>query len=126
MGCSRVIAGPSTVAERARVALEATNRPIRNNVACRIMNRRTRGKPPRILTRSSLQDSLMKLIQPALAAVVAAVLGAGAVLYTLTCYPQGLEIISLRHRTVEQVLPALRPLLEPGGTMTGQSNQLIV
>ena len=39
---------------------------------------------------------------------------------------QGLEIIPLQHRTVEQVLPVLRPLLEPGGTLTGQSNQLIV
>ena len=37
-----------------------------------------------------------------------------------------LEIITLRHRTAEQVLPALRPLLEPGATLTGQSNQLIV
>jgi hypothetical protein len=37
-----------------------------------------------------------------------------------------LEIIPLRHRTVEQVLPVLRPLLEPGGAMSGQSNQLIV
>jgi type II secretory pathway component GspD/PulD (secretin) len=37
-----------------------------------------------------------------------------------------LEVISLRHRTVEQVLPVLRPLLEPGGVMSGQSNQLIV
>ncbi len=37
-----------------------------------------------------------------------------------------LEIIPLRHRTVEQVLPVLRPLLEPGGTLSGQANQLIV
>ena len=37
-----------------------------------------------------------------------------------------LEIIPLRHRTVDQVLPVLRPLLEPGGTLTGQSGQLIV
>src|SRR5687768_8065078 len=37
-----------------------------------------------------------------------------------------LEIIPLRHRTVDQVLPALRPLLESGGTLTGQANQLIV
>jgi type II secretory pathway component GspD/PulD (secretin) len=37
-----------------------------------------------------------------------------------------LEIIPLRHRTVDQVLPVLRPLLEPGGTLSGQSNQLIV
>jgi type II secretory pathway component GspD/PulD (secretin) len=37
-----------------------------------------------------------------------------------------LEVITLRHRTVEQVIPVLRPLLEPGGAMSGQSNQLIV
>lgn len=37
-----------------------------------------------------------------------------------------LEIIPLRHRTLEQVLPALRPLLEPGGVLSGTSNQLIV
>lgn len=39
---------------------------------------------------------------------------------------QTLEVIPLRHRTAEQVLPTLRPLLEPGGTLTGQYNQLIV
>jgi type II secretory pathway component GspD/PulD (secretin) len=37
-----------------------------------------------------------------------------------------LEIIGLRYRTVDQVLPALRPLLESGATVSGQSNQLIV
>ena len=37
-----------------------------------------------------------------------------------------LEIIPLRHRTVEQVLPVLRPLLESGGVLSGQNNQLIV
>lgn len=37
-----------------------------------------------------------------------------------------LEIIGLRHRTAEQVLPALRPLLEPGATLSGQGNQLFV
>jgi len=38
----------------------------------------------------------------------------------------GLQIIPLRHRTVDQVLPILQPLLEPGGTLSGQSNQLFV
>lgn len=38
----------------------------------------------------------------------------------------GLEIIPLRNRTVEQVLPILRPLLEPGGTLSGHANQLFV
>jgi hypothetical protein len=37
-----------------------------------------------------------------------------------------LEVIALRHRTVDQVLPVLRPLLEPGGALSGRSNQLIV
>jgi type II secretory pathway component GspD/PulD (secretin) len=37
-----------------------------------------------------------------------------------------LEIIALRHRTAEQVLPALQPLVEPGGTLSGQGNQLFV
>lgn len=37
-----------------------------------------------------------------------------------------LEIIPLRHRTVDQVLPALRPLMEPGGTLSGQGTQLFV
>ena len=43
---------------------------------------------------------------------------------SLAQYP--LEIIPLRHSTVEQVLPALRPLLEPGATLTGQRGQLIL
>jgi hypothetical protein len=37
-----------------------------------------------------------------------------------------LEVIDLRHTTAEQVLPALRPLLEPGGVLPGQRNQLLV
>jgi type II secretory pathway component GspD/PulD (secretin) len=37
-----------------------------------------------------------------------------------------LQIITLRHRTAEQVLPGLRPLLEPGATLSGQGNQLLV
>ncbi len=37
-----------------------------------------------------------------------------------------LEIIPLRHRTVDQVLPVLRPLADPGATLSGQGNQLIV
>ena len=37
-----------------------------------------------------------------------------------------LEVIPLRHRTADQVIPVLRPLLEPGGALSGQYNQLIV
>ena len=39
---------------------------------------------------------------------------------------QSLEFLPLRHSTVDQVLPQLRPFLEPGGTLTGQSGQIIV
>ena len=59
------------------------------------------------------------LIRFALAAVLL-VAGAGA------RAQNALEIIDLRHRTAEQVLPSLRPLVEPGGTLTGQGNQLFV
>jgi hypothetical protein len=49
------------------------------------------------------------------------------VLWAVPALGQGsLEVIELRHRTAEQVLPDLRPLLEPGAVLTGQRNQLIV
>lgn len=39
---------------------------------------------------------------------------------------QALEIIPLRYRTVEQVLPTLQPLLEPGATLSGSRGQLFL
>ena len=60
------------------------------------------------------------LIRFALAALLVIVTGA------FVHAQNALEIISLRHRTAEQVLPALQPLVEPGGTLTGQANQLFV
>jgi type II secretory pathway component GspD/PulD (secretin) len=39
---------------------------------------------------------------------------------------QEMEIIPLRHQTVDQVLPALQPLVEPGGTLSGMNNQLFL
>lgn len=39
---------------------------------------------------------------------------------------QQLEIIELRHRTVEEVLPALEPLLEPGGALSGMNGHIMV
>jgi len=54
------------------------------------------------------------------------VLALGAACATLQAAAQTLEVIPLRHRTAEQVIPALRPLVEPGGVLTGQSGQLIV
>ncbi len=42
------------------------------------------------------------------------------------CSAAGLEIIPLHHRLVSEVLPLLRPLLAPEGTLTGTNNQLII
>jgi len=39
---------------------------------------------------------------------------------------QVLEVIPLGYRQAEDVIPMLRPLLAPGGTLTGMKNQLIV
>lgn len=45
---------------------------------------------------------------------------------SLALAQQELEIIELKGRTVEQVLPSLRPLLEPGATLSGMNNQLFL
>jgi type II secretory pathway component GspD/PulD (secretin) len=60
------------------------------------------------------------MIRLALAAILPMLLAANAL------GQNTLEIIGLRHRTAEQVLPVLRGLVEPGGTLTGQGNQLIL
>jgi hypothetical protein len=60
-----------------------------------------------------------KLVRLVLAAAFGLVAGA-------TFAQQALEIIALRHRTVEQVLPALQPLVEPGGTLSGSRGQLFL
>lgn len=39
---------------------------------------------------------------------------------------QVMEIIPLRYRMVDQVLPSLQPFVEPGGALSGMNNQLIV
>src|ERR1700730_19371017 len=61
----------------------------------------------------------MKMIRLALGLAIACATG-----QCLAQYP--LEIIALRHSTVEQVLPALRPLLGPGGMLVGQQGQLFL
>lgn len=51
-------------------------------------------------------------------------------LVALLALPAGaqssLEIIPLRSQTVDQVLPTLLPLVEPGGTLTGMNDQLFL
>ncbi len=50
---------------------------------------------------------------------------ASAIAFTAAAWAD-LEVIPLRHRTVDQVLPVLQPMVEPGGVLTGQNNQLFV
>lgn len=39
---------------------------------------------------------------------------------------QELELIQLQHRTVDQIVPVLRPLVEPGGSVSGMNDQIIL
>jgi hypothetical protein len=80
-------------------------------------------KPHNASARDRLaRSSEMPTMKPLRIAVLAALLA----LPPMAAAQPALEVISLRHSTVDQVLPALRPLLEPGGTLAGQSGQLIV
>lgn len=45
---------------------------------------------------------------------------------TLAFAQQELEVIELKSRSVDQVLPSLRPLLEPGAALSGMNNQLFL
>ena len=48
------------------------------------------------------------------------------VLTATSALAQSLEIIQLRNRPADQILPIVRPLVEPGGVVTGTGFQLIV
>lgn len=37
-----------------------------------------------------------------------------------------MEIITLRHRTAEQVMPVLKPLVEAGGALSGMNDQVVI
>jgi len=41
-------------------------------------------------------------------------------------YAEEVEVIQLRYRTAEQVIPVLRPLVEPGGAISGMQSTLVV
>jgi type II secretory pathway component GspD/PulD (secretin) len=41
-------------------------------------------------------------------------------------WSQSLQIIHLQHRSAEEVIPVLQPLLEPGGALSGQDYKLFV
>ena len=37
-----------------------------------------------------------------------------------------IEVIALQHRTAEQLIPTVRPLVAPGGAVTGMQSSLII
>ena len=49
-----------------------------------------------------------------------------ALLASSTYAQQQLEIINLKSRTADQVLPQLRPFVEPGGTLSGMNNKIFI
>ena len=47
-------------------------------------------------------------------------------LCTVTALAQEMQVIDLRYRTADQVIPVLQPLLEPGDALTGVDDKLFV
>lgn len=53
-------------------------------------------------------------------------LGIGACLMAAVVWAQSLVVIDLKHRRAEELIPALQPLLEQGGALSGQDYKLFV
>jgi type II secretory pathway component GspD/PulD (secretin) len=54
---------------------------------------------------------------------------AGAIvgwLIVTSAWAESLQVIDLRHRTAQEVIPVLQPLLEPGAALSGQDYKLFV
>jgi type II secretory pathway component GspD/PulD (secretin) len=50
-----------------------------------------------------------------------------ALLFALgVAYADEVEVVQLRYRTAEQVIPTLRPLVEPGGAISGMQSTLVI
>lgn len=47
-------------------------------------------------------------------------------LFSFSAAAQELEIIQLRNRTVDQIVPVISPLVEPGGSVSGMNDQIIL
>jgi len=60
------------------------------------------------------------------AAIPRAILVLAAGCWSIAVVAGGLEVIELRHRLADDVIEVLRPLLEPGGVMTGADSTLFV
>src|SRR3981081_171145 len=112
------------VSEEGKAGAEKPRNALRNSKLCPIMPDALRlfaifrRRAPRSrVHRQAAHD--MRMIRLALGLALACGTGHCLAQYSL-------EIIPLKHSTVEQVLPALRPLLEPGGTLAGQQGQLFL
>jgi hypothetical protein len=49
-----------------------------------------------------------------------------AALFCIAARAQQLEVITLKYRNAEQVIPILQPLVAPGGTISGMNNRLFL
>jgi type II secretory pathway component GspD/PulD (secretin) len=50
----------------------------------------------------------------------------GGCLLAVIAWAQSLQVIDLKYRTAQEVIPVLQPLLEPGAALSGQNYQLFV
>lgn len=48
------------------------------------------------------------------------------VTFVTSAWAQSLEVITLRHRTAEQLLPQVQPMVEPGGALIGAGDKLFL
>ena len=48
------------------------------------------------------------------------------VLFSALAWGQALEVISLRHRSAEQLLPQIAPFVEPGGALSGMNDKIFL
>lgn len=44
--------------------------------------------------------------------------------FVLSSFAQSLEIVSLRYRTADEIVPQIQPFVEPGGTVNGVNDQI--
>jgi type II secretory pathway component GspD/PulD (secretin) len=68
--------------------------------------------------RTNARTAMPRTWRPAVAFV--------AVLSSIVTQAQQLQIIELRHRLADEVIPIVQPLLEPGGVITGRDGTLFV
>jgi hypothetical protein len=47
-------------------------------------------------------------------------------LFSTLAWGQALEVISLRHRSAEQLLPQIAPFVEPGGALSGMNDKIFL